>query len=35
MTGYSRRDDPIERDILRVWQKASDDLDLVIEFAGD
>ena len=35
MTGYSRRDDPIERDILRVWQKASDDLGLVIEFAGD
>jgi len=35
MRGYSRRDHPIERDILPIWQRANDDLALGLAFADD
>jgi len=35
MTGWSRRDDPIERDILPVWKRASADLGLGLRFVDD
>ncbi len=35
MRGYSRRDHPIERDILPIWRRANDDLALGLAFADD
>ncbi len=33
--GYSRRDHPIERDILPIWRRANDDLGLGLRFADN